>query len=72
MDSLLSIVQMPGGVPVATVGIDSAKDAGILAARIIGSVFPGRKVVPVECAELIIGLGSIHCLSQQQPAPPRA
>jgi 5-(carboxyamino)imidazole ribonucleotide mutase len=37
MDSLLSIVQMPGGVPVATVGIDSAKNAGILAARIIGS-----------------------------------
>jgi len=37
MDSLLSIVQMPGGVPVATVGIDNAKNAGILAARIIGS-----------------------------------
>jgi 5-(carboxyamino)imidazole ribonucleotide mutase len=37
MDSLLSIVQMPGGVPVATVGIDNAKNAGILAARIIGA-----------------------------------
>ena len=37
MDSLLSIVQMQGGVPVATVGIDNAKNAGILAARIIGS-----------------------------------
>jgi 5-(carboxyamino)imidazole ribonucleotide mutase len=37
MDSLLSIVQMPGGVPVATVGIDNAKNAGILAVRIIGS-----------------------------------
>jgi 5-(carboxyamino)imidazole ribonucleotide mutase len=37
MDSLLSIVQMPGGVPVATVGIDNAKNAVILAARIIGS-----------------------------------
>jgi len=37
MDSLLSIVQMPAGVPVATVGIDNAKNAGILAARIIGS-----------------------------------
>jgi 5-(carboxyamino)imidazole ribonucleotide mutase len=37
MDSLLSIVQMPGGVPVATVGIDNAKNAGILAARILGS-----------------------------------
>ena len=37
MDSLLSIVQMPGGIPVATVGIDNAKTPGILAARIIGS-----------------------------------
>ena len=37
MDSLLSIVQMPGGIPVATVGIDNAKNAGILAARIFGS-----------------------------------
>ena len=37
MDSLLSIVQMPAGIPVATVSIDGAKNAGILAARIIGS-----------------------------------
>ena len=37
MDSLLSIVQMPAGIPVATVGIDNAKNAGLLAARIIGS-----------------------------------
>jgi len=35
-DSLLSIVQMPGGVPVATVAINGAKNAGILAAQIIG------------------------------------
>ena len=35
MDSLLSIVQMPAGVPVATVGIGNAKNAGILAARIL-------------------------------------
>jgi 5-(carboxyamino)imidazole ribonucleotide mutase len=37
MDSLLSIVQMPPGVPVATVGINAAKNAGLLAAQIIGS-----------------------------------
>lgn len=37
MDALLSIVQMPAGIPVATVSIDGAKNAGILAARIIGS-----------------------------------
>jgi len=36
LDSMLSIVQMPGGVPVATVGINNAKNAGILAARILG------------------------------------
>ena len=36
MDSLLSIVQMPGGVPVATVAINGAKNAGILAAQMIG------------------------------------
>ena len=35
MDSLLSIVQMPKGVPVATVAIDGARNAGILAARIL-------------------------------------
>ena len=37
MDSLLSIVQMPAGIPVATVGIGNSKNAGLLAARIIGS-----------------------------------
>lgn len=36
LDSLLSMVQMPAGVPVATVGINQAKNAGILAAQIIG------------------------------------
>ena len=37
LDSLLSIVQMPGGVPVATVAIGNAKNAGLLAARILGT-----------------------------------
>jgi len=37
LDSLLSIVQMPSGVPVATVAINGAKNAGILAAQIIGT-----------------------------------
>lgn len=37
MDSLLSIVQMPGGVPVATVSINGAKNAGLLAVRILGA-----------------------------------
>jgi 5-(carboxyamino)imidazole ribonucleotide mutase len=37
LDSLLSIVQMPGGVPVATVGINQAKNAGILAVEILAT-----------------------------------
>ena len=36
-DSILSILQMPNGIPVATVALNAAKNAGILAARIIGS-----------------------------------
>lgn len=40
------------------------------AASVLVSLFPGRHVVPVDCRDLIIGLGSIHCLSQQQPAAP--
>ena len=42
-DSVLSILQMPGGVPVATVALNGAKNAGILAAQIIGSA--NRKVL---------------------------
>ena len=40
LDSLLSIVQMPGGIPVATVSIGGAKNAGLLAARILGASDP--------------------------------
>ena len=40
MDSLLSIVQMPAGIPVATVSINGAKNAGLLAARILGAGDP--------------------------------
>jgi 5-(carboxyamino)imidazole ribonucleotide mutase len=36
-DSILSILQMPGGIPVATVALDGAKNAGLLAARIVGA-----------------------------------
>ena len=39
-DSVLSILQMPSGVPVATVALDGAKNAGILAAQIIGATQP--------------------------------
>jgi 5-(carboxyamino)imidazole ribonucleotide mutase len=40
LDSLLSIVQMPAGVPVATVGIGNAENAGLLAVRILGASNP--------------------------------
>jgi 5-(carboxyamino)imidazole ribonucleotide mutase len=40
MDSLLSVVQMPAGVPVATVSIDGAKNAGLLALKILGTADP--------------------------------
>jgi 5-(carboxyamino)imidazole ribonucleotide mutase len=40
LDSLLSIVQMPDGVPVATVGVGKARNAGLLAARILGASDP--------------------------------
>jgi 5-(carboxyamino)imidazole ribonucleotide mutase len=39
-DSILSILQMPNGIPVATVALNGAKNAGILAARIIGAFDP--------------------------------
>ena len=39
-DSILSILQMPGGVPVATVALNGAKNAGILAAQVLGSADP--------------------------------
>lgn len=46
-DSVLSILQMPGGIPVATVALNGAKNAGILAATIIGAFDPavGLKII---------------------------
>jgi 5-(carboxyamino)imidazole ribonucleotide mutase len=41
LDALLSAVQMPGGVPIASVGVDGAKNAGLLAANIIGAFDDG-------------------------------
>lgn len=43
LDSLLSIVQMPAGVPVATVSIGGARNAGLLAVRILGGSDPGLR-----------------------------
>jgi agmatine deiminase len=38
------------------------------AAEVLSSCFPGREVVPIDCLELVAGLGTLHCISQQQPA----
>ncbi|MCL2342190.1 MAG: 5-(carboxyamino)imidazole ribonucleotide mutase [Firmicutes bacterium] len=57
IDSLYSIVQMPGGIPVATVAINGAKNAGILAAQIIGAFGSevGKKIKKYK-AELAAGV----------------
>ncbi len=47
-DALLSIVQMPAGIPVATVAIDNARNAGILAAQMIGIADPTVRQAVVE------------------------
>ncbi len=38
------------------------------AAEILGDCFPGREVIAIDCRELVWGLGTLHCISQQQPA----
>jgi agmatine deiminase len=38
------------------------------AATILGTLFPGRKIVPIRCEDVVWGMGTLHCLSQQQPA----
>jgi 5-(carboxyamino)imidazole ribonucleotide mutase len=48
MDSLLSIVQMPAGVPVATVAIGNARNAGLLAVRILAASDPGLRQQMVD------------------------
>ncbi|MGI9113721.1 MAG: agmatine deiminase family protein [Chthoniobacterales bacterium] len=42
------------------------------AVEILGRFFPARRIVPIDCRELIWGLGAFHCLTQQQPALHRA
>ncbi len=51
LDSLLSIVQMPAGIPVATVAIGNAENAGILAARILGIKYPDIQKKVAEYTE---------------------
>ena len=39
-----------------------------VAIEVLARAFPTRKIVPIDCRELIWGLGAFHCLTQQQPA----
>jgi agmatine deiminase len=39
------------------------------AEAVLRGLFPGRKIVPLRCEDVVWGMGTIHCLSQQQPAP---
>ena len=48
LDSLLSIVQMPSGVPVATVAVGGARNAGLLAVRILAATDPGLRQAMVD------------------------
>jgi agmatine deiminase len=44
--------------------------ADAAAAEVLRGCFPGREIVPIDCLELVWGLGTLHCISQQQPAGP--
>jgi 5-(carboxyamino)imidazole ribonucleotide mutase len=66
MDSLLSIVQMPAGVPVATVGVGNARNAGLLAMRILAAGDPERT------AAMLAFQQSLLESSQQKDARVRA
>ncbi|MBB4071477.1 5-(carboxyamino)imidazole ribonucleotide mutase [Leucobacter sp. OH2974_COT-288] len=69
MDSLLSIVQMPGGIPVATVSIGGAKNAGILAARIVGAFNPDvQQKLAAYASELTAQVEAKNAALQQQVA----
>ena len=59
MDSLLAMVQMPGGVPVATVAIDGAKNAGILAAQILAVKYPELREAVKEHKNKLASVGAV-------------
>ena len=70
LDSLLSIVQMPGGVPVATVSIGGAKNAGLLAVRMLGAGDPELvdKMAKYQ-ADMAAEVERKDCLLYTSPSP---
>ncbi|MCU7924411.1 MAG: 5-(carboxyamino)imidazole ribonucleotide mutase [Candidatus Thiodiazotropha sp. (ex Dulcina madagascariensis)] len=67
-DSLLSIVQMPPGVPVATVAINGARNAGILAAQILSTAQPElrQRVVEFKQALEAMVMSKVEAMASQQ------
>jgi 5-(carboxyamino)imidazole ribonucleotide mutase len=67
-DSLLSIVQMPPGVPVATVAINGARNAGILAAQILGTAQPElrQRVIDFKQALEAMVMSKVELMASQQ------
>ncbi|MES9969505.1 MAG: 5-(carboxyamino)imidazole ribonucleotide mutase [Candidatus Thiodiazotropha sp.] len=67
-DSLLSIVQMPPGVPVATVAINGARNAGILAAQILGTAQPElrQRVIDFKQALEAMVMGKVEAMASQK------
>jgi 5-(carboxyamino)imidazole ribonucleotide mutase len=59
MDSLLAMVQMPSGVPVATVAIDGAKNAGILAAQILSVKYPELREAVKQHKNKLASVGAV-------------
>ncbi len=55
-----------GGVLVPVFDCPSDREA----IATLGRLFPGRRVIPIPCTDLILGLGAIHCLTQQHPISP--
>ena len=70
MDSLLSIVQMPAGVPVATVSIGGARNAGLLAARILGAG-EGEEAARIRAAMVDFQVELREAATGQGPRPAR-
>lgn len=66
MDSLLSIVQMPGGIPVATVSIGGAKNAGLLAARILGAADPAVAAQLADYAQELTDMVAVKNAALQE------
>jgi 5-(carboxyamino)imidazole ribonucleotide mutase len=66
-DSVLSILQMPGGVPVATMALNGAKNAGILAAQIIGTFDPivSRRIADFKKKLETEALGKVAALREE-------